>query len=162
MRPCAGKAADKIAGFSRALRRPCGGDIAEKADLDWPSYCRGTKSCAPFCFFARRGVLLVRRGTLCRSNVGIAINQPPRPCGSGLNLSGTECGYSPLETLSLRRLRVVELRDTFGLRVVVSTRCCGCGTVAVPAQQFKAYFIRHTAAFKAGRPPHFFWGQKGI
>ncbi|CUH75614.1 glycosyl transferase family protein [Tropicibacter naphthalenivorans] len=127
-----GETAEEIAGFVRAAQTSVAG--LPQVDLDWPSYAAGrTRGLAWFLLsaqlVARAGYRVLIHGwngpdAAVRQGVeafGIPFAAQPADVEALLDRHGI--AYLPLETLSPAVFKLLNLRDTFGLRSCVNTVC---------------------------------------
>ncbi|MEJ6402269.1 glycosyl transferase family protein [Yoonia sp. 2307UL14-13] len=113
-----GETPDEIAGFTAALRTHVSGKLPT-SDLDWPSYAAGrSRGAALFLLAARLVAQAGYRVSLHGWNSHQAASASVR---ESLDLAGTGVTYTPLETLSPAAFKLLNLRDTFGLRSCINT-----------------------------------------
>ncbi len=127
-----GEDADEITGLVEAARAGISHDIG--VDLDWPSYGAGRTRGLPWFLLAalalsRAGIGVLMHGTNeFSSGMGVADGLAAlglRPATSMAEaeraLARDRFAYLPLEALSPPMLRLLRLRDLFGLRSPVNT-----------------------------------------
>src|SRR6185437_9519001 len=127
-----GEDADEIAGLVEAARD--GIRLGAGVDLDWPSYGAGRTRGLPWFLLAalalaRAGIRVLMHGSNeFSSGVGVAAGLAAlglRPAASLAEaermLARDRFAYLPLGTLSPPMLRLLRLRDLFGLRSPVNT-----------------------------------------
>jgi len=127
-----GEDADEIAGLVEAARNGVSHDLG--VDLDWPSYGAGRSRGLPWFLLsalalARAGVSVLMHGSNeFSAGVGVpdglaALGRRPaaRVAEAERMLARDRFAYLPLEILSPPMLRLLRLRDLFGLRSPVNT-----------------------------------------
>ena len=113
-----GETPDEVAGFTAALRAHVTGKLPE-ADLDWPSYATGRSRGAPLFLLAARlvgqaGYRVSMHGWNSHQSASASVRE-------AIDLAGPNVTYSLLETLSPVAFKLLQLRDTFGLRSCFNT-----------------------------------------
>lgn len=129
-----GEDADEISGLVEAAREGMSGQLEAGADLDWPSYGAGRTRGLPWFLLAaltlaRAGFRVLMHGSNAfSSGVPVAVGLAAlglRPATSladaERSLARDRFAYLPLEILSPPMLRLLGLRDLFGLRSPVNT-----------------------------------------
>ncbi len=111
----------EIAGFTQALRDHVAADLPA-ADLDWPCYAAGRTRGSPlFLLSARLVANAGYRVCLHGWNSHQTSGADPRVAIQTLNLIDDGLQYHRLENLSPMAFKLLDLRDTFGLRSCFNT-----------------------------------------
>ncbi|GFE66469.1 glycosyl transferase family 3 [Litoreibacter roseus] len=113
-----GEVAEEIAGFAAALREHTRNQ-SQPADLDWPSYAAGRTRGAPLFFLAAR--LVADAGYRVSIHGWNSHQADVASLSPVLFLTGGNLRYNPLQTLCPEAFRLLQLRDTFGLRSCINT-----------------------------------------
>ena len=113
-----GEEPQEIAGFTQALRDHVSGTLPP-ADLDWPSYAAGRTRGAPLFLLSAR--LVAQAGYRVSMHGWNSHQRQEADVRAALTAVGPDVMYSPLETLSPAAFRLLQLRDTFGLRSCINT-----------------------------------------
>ncbi|WP_375282333.1 glycosyl transferase family protein [Pseudooctadecabacter sp.] len=113
-----GETPEEIAGFTAALRAHVTGRLPD-ADLDWPSYAAGRSRGAPLFLLAAR--LVAQAGYRVSVHGWNSHQTASASLRDVIDLAGPGVIYTPLETLSPAAFKLLNLRDTFGLRSCINT-----------------------------------------
>ena len=127
-----GETAEEIAGFAAAAQAAL--PALPRPDLDWPCYAAGRTRGLPWFLLAARLVAGAGHRVLLhgwngagtgdlRGALGRAGIAQVTPDGAQAALASHRIAYLPLETLTPALFRLLDLRDTFGLRSCVNTVC---------------------------------------
>ena len=130
-----GETADEIAGFTAAARDVLGPWPGAAPALDWPSYAAGRTRGLPWFLLsarlvARAGVPVLLHGwnshqgrnASVRDALGQAgIAQAPDMAGAADALARDGIAYLPLEGFAPGLMRILRLREVFGLRSCINT-----------------------------------------
>ncbi|MEC7670278.1 MAG: glycosyl transferase family 3 [Pseudomonadota bacterium] len=113
-----GEEPQEIAGFTQALRDHVSGSLPP-ADLDWPSYAAGRTRGAPLFLLSAR--LVAQAGYRVSMHGWNSHQREEADVRAALDAVGPDVIYSPLEQLCPEAFRLLQLRDTFGLRSCINT-----------------------------------------
>ncbi|PYE84029.1 glycosyl transferase family protein [Pseudoroseicyclus aestuarii] len=160
-----GETADEVAGFTRAMRAALP-DLPTPA-LDWPVYAAGRTRGLPWFLFAARRVAEAGHPVLLH---GWTVNPAPleaglkaaripvvTPGGAADALARHRIAFLPLEALSPALLRLLQLREVFGLRSCVNTCLRMLNPGAAPAMVQGVFhpsyrMLQAEAAQRLGQP----------
>jgi len=127
-----GETAPEIAGFAEAARDAVPG--MPQVDLDWPCYAAGRTRGLPWFLLAAKllagqGVRVLlhgwngRDGRIRAALAELDIVMAETPAAAARALDRDSIVYLPLERVHPALFRLLDLRDTFGLRSCVNTVC---------------------------------------